>query len=46
MRICAHGEGLLRFMEHYHNELEQMGMKLIKGALTLNYYNKGDDAPY
>ena len=33
-------------MERYRADLKQMGVKLIEGALTPNYYDEGEDALY
>ena len=39
-------ENSQRFMERYRADLKQMGVKLIEGALTPNYYDEGEDALY
>ena len=39
-------ESSQRFFERYHNELEQMGLKLIEEALVLDYYDEGEDSLY
>ena len=39
-------ENSQRFFERYHNELEQMNVKLIEEALVPDYYDENEDALY